>query len=114
MLLASLLVGSVATAIDCRAETGNERQYAVSLQQTHIGDLEVDTMLLDSYGPPPKNVRQFYSSAQEALTAEKGRDFSHDAVLGAERRNTSLCSAGPCWVTWERIAWLCRQRRIRS
>ncbi|MDX9909452.1 MAG: hypothetical protein RBS23_08325 [Mariniphaga sp.] len=36
------------------------RRHKVTLREAHVGDLDVDTRLLDSYGLLPENIREFY------------------------------------------------------
>ncbi len=41
--------------------------FKVSLKEAHKGTLEIDTKLMDSYGEPSANIRQFYLEARDRL-----------------------------------------------
>ncbi|MDP4643909.1 MAG: alkaline phosphatase D family protein [Opitutales bacterium] len=87
-------------AYDCCGDAVKEillskRQHDVSLKQAHIGSLEIDTLLLDSFGEPPENVRQFYLSGRAAFAADKGCVFSSTDVLKAAQKNDIDLLGGP-------------------
>lgn len=73
----------------------SKRQHDVSLKQAHIGSLEIDTLLLDSYGEPPENIRQFYLSGRAAFAACADCDFSSPEVLKAAHDNGIDLLGGP-------------------
>lgn len=77
------------------AESLIKPQHRVTLNQAHKGNLEVDTLLLDSYGRPPENIRQFYLDARAAFAEEKNRDFSHQSILSAAREHGIPLLGGP-------------------
>jgi alkaline phosphatase D len=62
-------------------------RHKVTLPEAHIGDLEIDTKLLDSYGRLPENIRRFYLDARAVFTENADADFSHPAILDAARKN---------------------------
>ena len=65
----------------------DERLHHVTLKQAHTGTLEVDTLLLDSYGPPPGNIRQFYLQSRAILSEKKDRDFTHPEIIESAKKN---------------------------
>lgn len=73
----------------------SKRQHDVSLKQAHIGSLEIDTLLLDSFGEPPENIRQFYLNGRAAFEACESCDFNSPEVLKAARDNQIDLLGGP-------------------
>jgi alkaline phosphatase D len=69
--------------------------HKVSLDEAHIGDLEIDTKLLDSYGRLPENIRQFYLDARAIFSENPDADFLHPAIVAAARKHDILLMGGP-------------------
>ncbi|MEM6692094.1 MAG: alkaline phosphatase D family protein [Planctomycetota bacterium] len=71
------------------------RQIAVSLPQVHKGTLEVDTSLLDSYGPPPSNRRQFYLGSRNVFSTNRQARFEDKEILDLARSHSIDLMGGP-------------------
>jgi alkaline phosphatase D len=78
----------------CQKELQIKPQHEISLKEAHIGNFEIDTMLLNSYGPVSSEVEQFYIEARN-LFVENKVDFIDDSVLEAARRNGLKLLGGP-------------------
>lgn len=72
-----------------------ERVIPVSLSQAHKGTLEIDTMLLDSFGKPPEHVRQFYFDARAVFAADANADFTDKAIIAAAEKHGMMLMGGP-------------------
>jgi len=70
-------------------------RYKVTLPEAHIGNLEIDTKLLDSYGLLPENIRQFYLDARADFSNNPGADFTDPGILAAARKHDILLMGGP-------------------
>lgn len=77
------------------AQTYIQPLHKVTLPQAHKGTLEVDTLLLDSYGKPPENVRRFYLESRNSFSSETDRNFTHKDILESARRNDITFLGGP-------------------
>lgn len=101
MIVGSLLLSSLSLqAKDCCGDAVKEIllrncEHRVSLKQAHIGSLEIDTLLLDSYGKLPENIRQFYLSGRKAFAASDSCVFSSPEVLKAAKTNKIKLLGGP-------------------
>ncbi|MFN3189216.1 MAG: alkaline phosphatase D family protein [Aureliella sp.] len=93
----SLLLTICAVALSSRKTLGGlaKRLIRVPLKEAHKGTLEVDTRLLDSYGGPPENQRQFYFAAREHFARNPDATFSDSAVLEAAAANQIHLMGGP-------------------
>jgi alkaline phosphatase D len=70
-------------------------RHKVTLSEAHIGNLEIDTKLLDSYGLLPDNVREFYLQARAVFSGSSDIDFTNPQIIEiAQKCNLSLMS-GP-------------------
>lgn len=69
--------------------------YEVTLREAHIGDLETDTKLLDSYGLLPENVRQFYFDARAVFSANPDAGFTNPEIIKAAKKNDIPLMGGP-------------------
>jgi alkaline phosphatase D len=69
--------------------------HKVTLDEAHIGDLEIDTKLLDSYGRLPENIRQFYLDARAVFSGNPDSDFSHPDIIDAARKHDLPLMGGP-------------------
>ncbi len=79
----------------CAEETFVEPTHAVELSQAHEGTLEVDTMLLDSYGQPPKNMREFYLRARGILAGDATARISDPRIVAAANDLGIALISGP-------------------
>ena len=80
------------THLIAQNEHGPDR---VTLPESHTGTLEVDTRLMDSYGAPAENKRQFYLASREVFAADPDADFTDARIVGAARDNDLPLMGGP-------------------
>lgn len=71
------------------------RKIRVSLRDAHKGTLEVDTQLLDSYGGPETNTRNFYLEVREHFTKSPLADFTDPQVLESAAKHKIDLMGGP-------------------
>ena len=69
--------------------------HQVTLSEAHVGDLETDTRLLDSYGVLPNNERQFYLSARSVFSENDQADFTDAEIIDLARKNRIPLKGGP-------------------
>ena len=69
-------------------------RYKVTLNEAHIGSLEIDTMLLNSYETVPSNVRQFYLDAR-GVFEKNNVDFFNQQIIEAALENDVRLMGGP-------------------
>jgi alkaline phosphatase D len=67
----------------------------VSLGQAHQGTLEIDTLLLDSYGRLPEERRAFYLSAREILAGSPAATPADPKIIDAARKAGLTLISGP-------------------
>ena len=72
-----------------------KRVIPVSLSQAHKGTLEIDTMLLDSYGKLPERLRQFYFDARKVFVADAQADFNDPQIIAAAKQHGLVLMGGP-------------------
>ena len=72
-----------------------ERVINVTLSQAHKGTLEIDTMLLDSFGKLPDNIRQFYFDARAVFAADAKADFTDPKIIQAATKHGMALMGGP-------------------
>lgn len=60
-----------------------------------MGNLHIDTLLLDSYGVLPENIRQFYIEARFVLSKNPNADFTHPAIVKSAQNNKITLMGGP-------------------
>ncbi len=70
-------------------------RYQVTLKEAHIGNLEIDTKLLDSYELLPDNVREFYLSARAVFFGNPDADFTDREIIEAARTHDLPLMGGP-------------------
>lgn len=68
--------------------------HEVTLKEAHVGNLEIDTRLLDSYGLLPENERDFYLEARRIFTS-RITDFTDPQIVAAARKNKVALMSGP-------------------
>jgi hypothetical protein len=59
------------------------RRHKVTLREAHVGDLDVDTRLLDNYGLLPENIREFY------YTSWDDHDYFNNDLAGIPKGFTA-------------------------
>jgi len=69
-------------------------RYTVTLREAHMGTLEIDTMLLNSYEALPSNIRQFYLDSRSAFVENK-IDFTNDKIIKAASDHDIPLMSGP-------------------
>ena len=69
-------------------------RHSVSLDEAHIGSLEIDTMLLNSYEIMPLNINQFYLYARGVFEKNKV-DFTSKQIVEAAVNNDISLMGGP-------------------
>lgn len=69
--------------------------HKVTLPEAHIGDLNVDTKLLDSYEILPNNIRQFYLDARAVFSKAEDVNFTHPQILNVAKKHRIPLMGGP-------------------
>lgn len=69
--------------------------HKVTLPQAHIGNLEIDTKLLDSYGLLPENKRDFYLKSRTVFAENSATNFIDKKILEAAQKSDLLLMGGP-------------------
>lgn len=69
--------------------------HKVTLPQAHIGNLEIDTKLLDSYGLLPENKRDFYLKSRTVFAENSATNFTDKKILEAAQKFDLLLMGGP-------------------
>ena len=64
-----------------------EPRHKVTLPKAHIGNLDIDTMLLNSYELMPENITRFYVEARSVFAANAGADFTNIRIIEAAQKN---------------------------
>jgi alkaline phosphatase D len=70
-------------------------QHEITLREAHIGSLQIDTLLLDSYGLLPENIRTFYKSARHVFEENPEADFSDKAIIELAQKYSIPVMGGP-------------------
>ena len=68
--------------------------YHITLKEAHIGSLEIDTMLLQSYGTVPSNIKEFHLFARN-IFREPDTDFTDKRIISAALDNNISLLGGP-------------------
>lgn len=79
----------------CFAEEPVKAINNVTLPKAHKGTLEIDTLLLDSYGKLPENRRQFYLDAREILTGSPNATLNDPGIIEAAKKAELKLISGP-------------------
>ena len=69
--------------------------HKITLNQAHVGSLEIDTKLLDSYGLLPENIRKFYFSSRSIFVEDVNADFTNEKIINAAREYNLPLMGGP-------------------
>jgi alkaline phosphatase D len=70
-------------------------RHKVTLPQAHVGDLEIDIKLLDSYGLSTNNIRQFYRDARSVFSGNPDADFTNTRIIESAREHNLPLIGGP-------------------
>jgi alkaline phosphatase D len=92
------LIASILVVFLFACKSVNEHVPArqiVTLKEAHIGSLEMDTKLLDSYEPLPENLRQFYIDTRFVFANDSVADFTHPEILKAAEKYGIPLIGGP-------------------
>ncbi len=101
MVLPQTLILALCWLMPVQASIGSDtpdtipRRHKVPLNEAHIGSLEIDTRLLDSYGLLPDHIRSFYLAARTVLAHDLLADFTHPAILEKAREFGITLMGGP-------------------
>lgn len=69
-------------------------QYQITLNEAHIGNLAIDTMLLNSYSNVPSNIKNFYLDCRN-IFERKTVHFSNKQIVEAALNNDISLMTGP-------------------
>jgi alkaline phosphatase D len=72
-----------------------EPKHAVTLSQAHQGNLEIDTLLLDSYRRLPEQRRAFYLSARKILSGSPSASITDPQIIEAAQKAGLPLISGP-------------------
>lgn len=86
---------SISATFYCYGQQSGYVRHVVTLDQAHVGSLHIDTLLLDSYGGLPENIRQFYLDARFVLSENADADFTHPGILKSAQSNKIKLMGGP-------------------
>jgi len=70
-------------------------RHEVTLPQAHVGDLEIDIKLLDSYGLSTDNTRQFYRDARSVFSGNADADFTNNRIIESAQKHNMPLMGGP-------------------
>jgi alkaline phosphatase D len=70
-------------------------RHKVTLSEAHIGNLDIDLKLLDSYEPVDDNVRQFFKDARTVFAETEHTDFMNPRILEAAQKHNIPLMGGP-------------------
>ena len=70
-------------------------RHKVTLPEAHVGNPDIDTKLLDSYGRLSENIRQFYLDARAVFAANSNADFTHPEIIKAAKKHEVPLMGGP-------------------
>jgi alkaline phosphatase D len=92
-----VLLLTIFASINCRGEITDTipPRYKVTLPEAHIGNLEIDTRLLDSYILLPDNKRDFYFKSRSVFSENLSADFTNKKIVKAAQKNNLLLMGGP-------------------
>jgi len=90
-----IALGTVLTPIRKIFAKAIEPTFRVTLPEAHKGTLEIDTRLLDSYGGPERNLRQFYFDARRNFASSRNVHFTDASIIESAKDNEVLLMGGP-------------------
>ncbi|WP_198675292.1 alkaline phosphatase D family protein [Pleomorphovibrio marinus] len=77
------------------AEDTVQPRHKVTLREAHIGDLEIDTRLLDSYLELPENERSFYLQSRKIFEENPEVDFTDPKIVNTAKKLDIPLMGGP-------------------
>ncbi len=90
-----LLIVQISSNGFCSVNDTIPSRHKVTLPQAHIGNLEIDTKLMDSYVLLPENKREFYLNSRKVFTENSAADFTDEKILEAAQKFDLLLMGGP-------------------
>jgi len=93
-----LTVVMLTSGMACTGAAGNDtipRRHTITLREAHIGNLEIDTLLLTSYEPVPAHTMDFYMDARTVFMTNPETDFSDSTIVAAARKYDIPVMGGP-------------------
>ncbi len=94
-LLCFMLFCGISGTIPGTEETPIAPIHVVSLKQAHQGDLEIDSLLLDSFGRLPEERRTFYLTARKILADSPVTTLTDPRIIEAAKKFKLLLISGP-------------------
>jgi len=70
-------------------------RHKVTLPESHVGNLEIDTKLLDSYELLPGNIREFYLNSRSVFSKTPDADFTDARIIEAAQKCNLPLMGGP-------------------
>lgn len=90
-----ITLGSFLTTFRLVLAEGSMPIFKVTLGEAHKGTPEIDARLLDSYGRPAHNLRQFYMDARKLFQADAQAAFTDPAIIAAAEKYGLALMGGP-------------------
>jgi alkaline phosphatase D len=90
-----LVIFTISTDGYCQSTDTIPTRYKVTLPEAHIGNLDIDTKLLDSYELLPENSREFYFDSRLIFSENKDADFTNVEILAAAEKYNITLLGGP-------------------
>ena len=69
-------------------------RHNITLDEAHLGSLEIDTMLLNSYEAIPSNINRYYTVVRGTFLTDNV-DFDNEKIVNAALKNEMPIMAGP-------------------
>jgi len=91
----SILLPLVIGLSICKGSDTIVPRIKVTLPEAHIGNLEIDTNLLDSYELLPDNIRNFYIEARAHFSSNPDAGFTDAEIIKAAQKNNLVLMGGP-------------------
>ena len=82
-------------SVFCEDESPLKPIHRVSLPKAHKGTLEIDTLLMDSYGKLPEKRRKFYQDAREILAGSPTSALNDPKIIEAAKKAELNLISGP-------------------
>ncbi|MEM6601442.1 MAG: alkaline phosphatase D family protein [Verrucomicrobiota bacterium] len=93
-ILSTILI-LICTALSGHAHSHAKPEHVVTLKQAHKGNLEIDTLLLDSYGRLPENERTFYLESRRHLAGSASARLTNQQIIAAAQKAGLPLISGP-------------------
>lgn len=92
----AIVITTALLSSNCYSQVSDtiSRVHHVTLRRTHLGNLKIDTLLLNSYGALSENITNFYLESRYQFLINKA-DFDSDEIIKAARNNSIPLMGGP-------------------